>query len=93
VNIRGYRPGVLKNSQAHVPELVVRAETPESRLRVYLYSRTGYGCSICEIPLCAKDKCWLPHVEQLSSKHLAYNYIKILRNQKLVFLSTGIEFS
>ena len=31
--------------------------------------RTQYGCSICKIPLCAEDECWLPHIEQLNSKY------------------------
>ena len=30
--------------------------------------RTCFGCSICKIPFCRKDECWLPHIERLNSK-------------------------
>ena len=30
--------------------------------------RTSFGCSICQIPFCREDKCWLPHIKQLNSK-------------------------
>jgi len=30
--------------------------------------RTHFGCSICKIPFCRKDNCWLPHIERLNSK-------------------------
>jgi hypothetical protein len=30
--------------------------------------RTLYGCSVCRIPFCRKDGCWLPYIERLKSK-------------------------
>jgi hypothetical protein len=30
--------------------------------------RTRYGCSVCQIPFCREDDCWLPHIERLNSK-------------------------
>ena len=30
--------------------------------------RTKYGCSVCKIPFCRQDECWLPHIERLNSK-------------------------
>ena len=30
--------------------------------------RTHFGCSICKIPFCRKDDCWLPHIKRLNSK-------------------------
>ena len=30
--------------------------------------RTHFGCSICKIPFCRKDDCWLPYIERLNSK-------------------------
>ena len=30
--------------------------------------RTLFGCSVCEIPFCRNDGCWLPHIERLNSK-------------------------
>jgi len=30
--------------------------------------RTRYGCSVCQIPFCREDECWLPHIERLKSK-------------------------
>ena len=31
--------------------------------------RTLYGCSVCQIPFCRSDDCWLPHIERLNSKN------------------------
>ena len=30
--------------------------------------RTRYGCSVCQIPFCREDECWLSHIERLNSK-------------------------
>jgi hypothetical protein len=30
--------------------------------------RTVFGCSVCYIPFCREDDCWLPHIERLNSK-------------------------
>ena len=50
------------------PNTTMQARDSEKWERRKRAPRTNFGCSICKIPLCRKDKCWLPHIERLNSK-------------------------
>jgi len=50
------------------PNTTMQARDSEEWERRKRAPRTNFGCSICKIPLCGNDECWLPHIERLNSK-------------------------
>jgi len=61
---RGRRKALSKLS----PNTVHRPRNSKSWKRRSRAPRTTFGCSVCQIPFCRKDECWLPHLERLNSK-------------------------
>jgi hypothetical protein len=62
------RMGRRKALSELLPNTTMQARDSEEWERRKRAPRTNFGCSICKIPFCRKDECWLPHIERLNSK-------------------------